>query len=147
MTIEKTVYMERELKRLVDSYAISTDEKNISEQMQLFTPNVHFKVYFGDQVMSEVNGIQQLEKEFRGHVAPVKRYFTTNAQHTFQIDGDRATGIVFSQIKMVRDESGQEVLTDYSVQYHDVYIRLDSKWLIQTRISKYIIIESRPLQS
>ncbi|MCG7378564.1 nuclear transport factor 2 family protein [Paenibacillus sp. ACRSA] len=135
-----------DLRNLIDSYATLTDAKKVSEQMLLFTTNARFKVYFGDQLVSDVTGTKQLEEEFNGHVALVKRYFTTNAQHVVQVDGDSATGVVFSQVKMVRDEEGQEVLTDYSVQYHDVYIRQDEKWYIQERKSHYIIVEARPLQ-
>ncbi|MCW3790065.1 nuclear transport factor 2 family protein [Paenibacillus sp. LS1] len=134
-----------ELRDLVDSYATLTDAKKIADQMLLFTPDTRFKVYFGDQLMSEVTGTKQLEEEFNGHVALVKRYFTTNAQHVVNVEGDTATGVVFSQIKMVRDEDGKEILTDYSVQYHDVYVRQGEKWLIQERTSQYIIIEARPL--
>ncbi|WP_145317311.1 nuclear transport factor 2 family protein [Paenibacillus xylanexedens] len=134
-----------DLRGLVDSYATLTDAKRVADQMLLFTRDTRFNVYFGDQLMSEVIGTKQLEEEFNGHVAAVKRYFTTNAQHVVNVEGDTATGVVFSQIKMVRDEEGREVLTDYSVQYHDVYVRQDGKWLIQERTSHYIIIEVRSL--
>ncbi len=136
-----------ELRELVDAYATLTDEKKVSEQMHLFTPDARFKVYIGDQLVSNVIGTEKLEEEFNGHVSLVKRYFSINGQHAVKVNGDLATGVVFSHIKMVRNnEEGQEVLTDYSVQYHDVYIRQDEKWLIQERISNYIIIEARILQ-
>ncbi|WP_254438562.1 nuclear transport factor 2 family protein [Paenibacillus sp. DCT19] len=96
-----------ELRDLIDSYATLTDAKKVSEQMLLFTPDTRFKVYFGDQLVSDVTGTKQLEEEFNGHVALVKRYFTANAQHVVQVDGDSATGVVFSQMKMVRDEEGK----------------------------------------
>jgi hypothetical protein len=136
-----------ELRELVDAYATLTDEKSISDQMRLFTTDIRFKVYFGDQLVSDISGTTQLEEEFNGHVSHVKRYFSFNGQHVVNVNGDDATGVVYSQIKMVRhDEEGKEVLTDYSVQYHDVYIRHNGKWFIQERISKYIIVEARALQ-
>ncbi|WP_141501133.1 nuclear transport factor 2 family protein [Paenibacillus luteus] len=135
-----------ELRQLVDSYATLTDAKKVSEQMLLFTPDTRFKVYFGEQLVSDVTGTEQLEQEFNGHVSLVKRYFSTNAQHTVKIDGETATGVLFSQTKMVRDEEGIEMITDYSVQYHDVYVLQNGKWLIKERISHYIIVETRPLK-
>ncbi|UPK42667.1 nuclear transport factor 2 family protein [Paenibacillus pabuli] len=147
MSIE-TMQAKLELRELVDSYAILTDTKKISEQMQLFTPDTRFSVYIGEHRVSETNGTEKLEEEFNEHVSVVKRYFTTNAQHVVELNGDTATGVVFSQMKMVRDnEDGGEVITDYSVQYHDVYVRLNGRWLIKERSSHYIIIESRLLQS
>lgn len=145
MSLE-TLQAKSELRELVDAYATLTDEKRVSDQMLLFTLDTRFKVYFGDQLVSDVTGTKQLEEQFLGHVALVKRYFSTNAQHIVNVDGETATGVVFSQMKMVRDEEGKEVITDYSVQYHDVYVRQNEKWLIQERTSKYIIVESRTLQ-
>ncbi|WP_138751333.1 nuclear transport factor 2 family protein [Paenibacillus sinopodophylli] len=145
MSLE-TLKAKLELKELVDSYATLTDAKKVSEQMLVFTSDASFKVYFGDHMVSNVTGTEQLEQEFNGHVALVKRYFSTNAQHNVKVDGDTATGVVFSQIKMVRDEEGIEMITDYSVQYHDVYVRQNGKWLIKERASHYIIVEARPLK-
>lgn len=136
-----------ELRELVDAYAILTDEKKITEQMRLFTPDVDFKVYMAGQLVSDVKGIVQLEKEFNGHVSLVKRYFTLNGQHTVSVEGDAATGGVFSQIKMLREQDGQEVLTDYSVKYTDTYVRENGTWRIKSRTSDYLFIESRVLQA
>ncbi|MDP4097676.1 nuclear transport factor 2 family protein [Paenibacillus sp. P96] len=49
-------------------------------------------------------------------------------------------------VKMVRDENGTEVITDYSVRYDDEYVRQNGTWLIKERIAHFIIIEARPLQ-
>ncbi|ALP37415.1 hypothetical protein ASL14_15715 [Paenibacillus sp. IHB B 3084] len=134
------------LRELVDAYAILTDEKNISEQMLLFTPDARFKVYMGDQLVSDVTGTKQLEEEFTGHASIVKRYFSINGQHVVKVDADTATGVVNSQMKMVREEEGKEVISDYSVKYVDTYVRQNGTWLIKERASHYIIIEARTLQ-
>ncbi|MDQ0116633.1 hypothetical protein J2T15_006115 [Paenibacillus harenae] len=63
-----------------------------------------------------------------------------------KVDGDTATGVVYSQMKMVREEDGKEVITDYSVKYDDTYVRQNGAWLIKERASHYIIIEARTLQ-
>ncbi|SFF46966.1 SnoaL-like domain-containing protein [Paenibacillus algorifonticola] len=147
MSLE-TIQAKLELRELVDAYATLTDEKRISDQMLLFTPDTQFKVYMSDQLVANVSGTAQLEEEFNGHVSLVKRYFSLNGQHVVNVDGDTATGVVFSHIKMLRDgEEGTEVLTDYSVQYHDVYVRQNEKWLIKERTSKYIFVEAKVLQS
>lgn len=62
------------------------------------------------------------------------------------MDGDTATGVSYSQQKMVRDEDGKEVLSDYSIKYEDTYVRQNGTWLIKTRIAHFIIIETRVLQ-
>jgi hypothetical protein len=64
-----------------------------------------------------------------------------------KIDGDVATGVSFSQIKMIREPEGKKVLTDYSVRYDDAYVRENGKWLIKERTGHFIMIESRVLDN
>ncbi|WP_068500980.1 nuclear transport factor 2 family protein [Paenibacillus kribbensis] len=135
-----------ELRELVDAYANLTDEKKIEEQMLLFTPDGRYTVYVGERLLSEVIGTKQLGEDFTSHASQVKRYFSINGQHVVKVDGDTATGVVFSQIKMVRDEDGKEVITDYSVRYDDVYVRQNGAWLIKERTANFIIFDARPLQ-
>ena len=134
-----------ELRNLIDAYAYLGDERKISEQMGLFTADTVYKVYMGDFLAANVSGTENLEKEFNGHAAQVKTYFTMNGQHTVKIDGDTATGVSFSQIKMIREPEGKKIITDYSVKYDDRYVCENGKWLIKERIGYFIIVEARPL--
>ncbi|CAN7735264.1 nuclear transport factor 2 family protein [Paenibacillus sp. LjRoot153] len=145
MTLE-ILQAKLELRELVDAYANLTDEKKISDQMLLLTPDTRFTVYVGDQLFSDVSGTKQLEEEFTGHASLVKRYFSINGQHVVKVDGDTATGVAYSQLKMVREEDGKEVITDYSVKYDDIYVRQNGTWLIKARTSHFTIIEARTLQ-
>jgi len=132
-----------ELRQLIDVYAILGDEKKIAEQMSVFTPDIVYQVYMNDFLAANVSGRDNLEKEFNGHAAQVKTYFTLNGQHKVEIDGDAASGVSFSQIKMIRESEGKDVLTDYSVKYEDKYINESGKWFIKERIGYFVIIESR----
>ena len=144
MTLE-ILRTKEELRNLIDAYAHLGDDKKISAQMDLFTKDATYKVYMGDFLAANVDGTTNLEKEFNVHVAQVKTYFTLNGQHTVKIDGDTATGISFSQIKMIRENEGKDILTDYSVKYEDQYVLQDGKWLIKARIGYFVIVETRPL--
>ena len=136
-----------ELKNLIDTYAYLGDEKKISEQMGLFTQDVVYKAYMGDFLAANVSGTQDLENEFNGHAALVSNYFTLNGQHIVKIDGDTATGVSFTQIKMVRESEGKNIISDYSVKYDDKYVCQNEKWLIKERTGYFIIVESRELKS
>ena len=136
-----------DLRSLIDDYAYLGDEKRISEVMSLFTPDCSYKVYMNGALVADVSGTETMEKEFNGHAAAVKTYFTMNGQHTVKIDGETATGVSFTQIKMTRESEGRDVLTDYSVKYDDLYVCLDGKWFIKERIGYFIIIEVRPLNN
>lgn len=134
-----------ELRDLIDAYAYLGDDKKIAEQMKLFTPDATYKVYMNGVEVANTAGTATLEKEFSAHAAEVKTYFTLNGQHTVKIDSDTATGVSFSQLKMVREKDGKDNITDYSVKYEDTYVRQDGKWSIKARIGHFLIIEARAL--
>lgn len=134
-----------ELRDLVDAYAALGDEKKISEQMALLTPDANYTVFMNGVEVANTTGTDKLEEEYRGHAAFVKTYFTLNGQHTVKVNGDTATGVSFSQIKMIRETDGKDILTDYSVKYDDEYVRQNGKWLIKNRVGHFIIIEARPV--
>jgi len=136
-----------ELRDLIDAYAYLGDEKRIAEQMGLFTTDATYKVYVGDFLAANVSGTANLEKEFNGHAAHVKTYFTMNGQHQVKIAGDTASGTSFSQIKMIRESEGKNIVTDYSAKYDDKYVRKNGKWLIKERTGYFVIIDARPLSS
>lgn len=144
MTLE-TFKAKEELRDLIDAYAYLGDEKKISEVMDLFTPDIIYKVYMGGALVADVTGRESMERDFNKHASLVKTYFTMNGQHTVKIDGVTATGISFSQLKMVREVEGRDILTEYSVKYDDKYVFQNGKWLISNRIGYFVIIESRTL--
>ncbi|KQB42693.1 Bile acid 7-alpha-dehydratase [Flavobacterium aquidurense] len=111
--------------------------------MSVFTPDIVYQVYMNDFLAANVSGRDNLEKEFSGHAAQIKTYFTLNGQHNVEIDGDTASGVSFSQIKMIRESEGKDILTDYSVKYVDKYVNEKGKWLIKERTGYFIIVESR----
>lgn len=144
MTLE-IVKIKEELRNLIDDYAYLGDEKKISEVMDLFTPDLSYNVYMNGNLVSSASGREKMESDFNTHASQVKTYFTLNGQHTVKINADTATGISFSQIKMIREVEGKDVLTDYSVKYDDQYVYLNGKWLIKERIAYFIILESRSI--
>ncbi|RZL50797.1 MAG: nuclear transport factor 2 family protein [Pedobacter sp.] len=144
MTLE-ILKTKEELRNLIDNYAYLGDEWKIAQVMDLFTPDLTYKVYMGGNLVATTSGRETMEKEFSGHAAQVKTYFTLNGQHTVKIDGETASGISYSQIKMIREVEGKDILTDYSVRYDDNYVLQNGKWLINERIANFLIIESRTL--
>lgn len=144
MTLE-FLQAKEDLRQLIDDYASLGDEKKIPQVMALFTPDAVYSVYMGGVQVASTTGTETLEKEFSGHAAEVKTYFTLNGQHSINVDGDTATGVSFTQIKMVRASEGPDILTDYSVRYDDQYVRQDGKWLIKARTGHFLIVEARPL--
>ncbi|MDW9382783.1 nuclear transport factor 2 family protein [Chryseobacterium sp. JV558] len=144
MTLE-VLKTKQDLRDLIDNYAYLGDEWKISEVMDLFTPDVIYKVYMNGVLVANISGRESMESDFNLHASQVKTYFTLNGQHSTKIDGETATGISFSQIKMTRENEGKDVLTDYSVKYEDIYVFQNEKWLIKERTGYFVMIESRTI--
>lgn len=144
MTLE-ILKIKEELRALIDDYATLGDEKKIAQVMDLFTPDVKYDVYMNNSLISSVSGRENMESDFNKHAAEVKTYFTLNGQHKVIISESTATGVSFSQLKMVRENEGKNILSDYSVKYEDKYVFQDGKWLIKERIGHFLIIETKTL--
>jgi hypothetical protein len=144
MTLEM-LKIKEDLRNLIDDYAYLSDDKKIAEVMDLFTPDVRYKVFMGGALVADVAGRESMEKDFNYHASLVKTYFTLNGQHTVKINSEMATGVSFTQIKMIREVEGKAILTDYSVKYDDRYVFLNGKWLIKDRVAHFLIIEARTI--
>lgn len=138
--------IKEELRSLIDDYASLGDQKKISEQMGLFTKDATYTVYVNGALVANNKGTDIIGKEFNSHASQVKTYFTMNGQHLVKLHGDTATGVSFSQLKMIRQISEKDIITDYSAKYDDKYVLQNGKWLISERIGYFEIIESRELK-
>lgn len=137
-----------QLDKLVNRWTVLGDEKKTEEQLELMTSDINYRVYFGTQVVAETVGRENLVKEFKSHASEVKRYFSLDGQHIVDFSKAGATGILYSQIKMVRANSdNQEVLTDYSVKYEDAYVKVNGSWRISQRVAYYVIVDSKVLSA
>ena len=141
----ETIRAKEDLRKLVDDYACLSDDKKFAEVMKLFTKDATYTVYMNGVVVAQTVGTDKLEQEFNKHASLVKTYFTLNGQHIVEVNGNNATGVSFSQLKMIREVDGLNNLTDYSVRYNDEYVFQNGKWLIKERIGYFLIIESRSL--
>ncbi len=144
MTLE-ILKTKEDLRNLIDDYAYLGDEKKIAEQMELFTSDLSYKVYMGGALVADVSGRESMEKDFNLHSSEVKTYFTLNGQHTVKINDKTASGVSYSQIKMIREIEGRDVLTDYSVKYEDYYVKINERWLIKDRVAHFVIVKSNNL--
>lgn len=144
MTLE-ILKTKEDLRNLIDDYAYLGDEKKIAEQMELFTSDLSYKVYMVGALVVDVSGRETMERDFNLHSSEVKTYFTLNGQHTVKINNETASGVSYSQIKMIREIEGKDVLTDYSVKYDDNYVKINGKWLIKDRVAHFVVVKSNNL--
>lgn len=136
-----------ELADLVATFANLADENRIDDQKALFTPDAHVEIWIGDHLLFDVSGADTIAKTFADGTAAVTRSFHMLGQQSVQVDGDRAAGTVYCQVKLVTVEDGVDTVADSSIRYEDVYERRIGRWLIATRISRFTIVDRRTLSA
>ncbi len=134
-----------EIRTVLDQFAILADEKRNHEQMALFAPDATLQVYIGGERVVDLTGVDQIEATFTAFSASTERSHHMNGQQVVTIDGDTATGVAYCQVKAVTRDGDHEVLADSSIRYDDEYARLDGRWVIRSRITRFVTSENRPL--
>lgn len=144
MTMEE-MQAKIEIQELVGKF--SNLEVNVPPQMKLFTKDTHVQVYLGETKAFDIHGVEELEKVFSQFTATVKRSHHMNGQHVIEVDGDKATGILYCRAALVTEEDGQEFIADNFIYYEDTYVKQNGEWLIKERISHFVITDKHPLNS
>ncbi|MGY5340119.1 nuclear transport factor 2 family protein [Levilactobacillus spicheri] len=137
------------LDRLINQWAIDQDAGQIADQLQLMAPDGTYRVYQGDQLVTETAGHENLTRQFTTATAARDQSFTMNGTHLITVNQNdgTATGIVYAQVKVVTARDNQRVVTDYSVRYRDQYAFLGANWVIQERDEHRVIVDQHPLHA
>ncbi|GEO68804.1 nuclear transport factor 2 family protein [Levilactobacillus acidifarinae] len=131
------------LDRLVNQWAVLSDDRKIDQQLDLMAADGTYRVDQHGTVIAEATGRSALKTLFTQHAQTVETVFTLNGPHLITLDADEntASGVLYAQIKVVKDQ----VLTDYSVRYDDQYAFIDHNWAIQQRQAHLLIEDVHPL--
>ena len=124
------------LRRLVNEYAIASDGFDNERYAALFTEDASFSATAGGatEPFITANGRAEIAR-----VPDANRVFEQTfheiANHVVEIDGDRATGVVYCLGRHLLPASAngvQEVLV-LPVRYHDEYIKTAAGWRFASR--------------
>ena len=135
------------IRELVDAYAHCADRRDARGQMDLFTEDTRFLVYYdpaSDQPSQELHGRESLAPVF----ADLNQYAATmhfNGQSTVSLDGDRAAGESYCLAHhLTVTGDGQRTLMVASIRYLDQFVRQDGQWLFAERRLMVNWIDTRP---
>lgn len=134
------------LRELIDTFSNLADEKNVAEQILLFTSDAHINVVMEGKEVFYLNGQQQILDAFSGYLSQFSVVYHINGQQTVTIDGDTATGIAYCQVVLIKDENGQRIKQTSGVRYHDRYVFQNGQWLISERLSNFMWTDIHPMQ-
>lgn len=124
-------------KGLVDTFSNLADTRDVEAQVLLFTDSAEVISCHGSQVSSHLKGRKELAKRFKAFLDRFDVVYHINGQQTVKLDGDKASGIAYCQVVLVRMENGRKAMTTQGVRYDDEYVRQNGKWLINKRTSHF----------
>ena len=129
------------LKRLVDTFSILADVKDVKGQLELFTDDAEVISKAGDQVFT-TKGKQQIGDAFSGFLALFEVVYHLNGQQTVDISGDTATGISYCHVTLIGGGRKQQS----GVRYRDTYVKQDGRWLIKKRESDFMFTTNEEMK-
>lgn len=133
------------LKNLVDTFSILADEKDAQAQTELFTEDASVLSYRNGELVSELNGRNEIGAGFGDFLSNFNAVYHSNGQQTLEIDGDTATGTSYCYVVMIADQEDGSVMTSQGVSYQDTYEKVDGQWLISNRKSTFMWTETKEL--
>ncbi len=134
------------LKELVDVFSNLSDEKKVTEQLELFTEDAEVTSLTGGQVISSFRGKKEIGDAFSGFLAHFHSVYHINGQHTVEIDGDSARGIHYCQVVLIGKQDGKDIGRFSGIRYNDEYVKINGKWFIKKRASNFIYNDIREVK-
>ena len=123
------------LRELVDEISILTDDKNISQQVLLFTENATIESYQDSQILSKKSGRKQISEFLNDYLGQFETTYHINGQQKLIIKGNKATGITYCQAVLISKQEGRNLRTTSGIIYYDTYMKEKGKWYIAKRIT------------
>lgn len=126
------------IKELVDTFSILADQKDTDAQALLFTEDAIVDSYRGDQLISSLKGREEIGNGFGAYLALFETVYHINGQQTVSFDGNKATGVSYCQVVLIREQDGKRMMSTDGVYYNDEYVKVDGRWLIAKRTSHFV---------
>lgn len=133
------------IKNLVDTFSILADRKETTQQTLLFTENATVESVSDGQPGSVLTGRKQIGDAFANFLKNFETVYHINGQQTLTLNGDKASGISYCQVTLIRNDGGKKTKLTMGVYYNDDYVRESSRWLIARRKSTFSWRDSQPL--
>lgn len=122
------------LRRLVDTFSNLADVKDARAQTFLFTENATVETLRNGEVVSKLEGREQIGTAFGNFLNNFKTVYHMNGQHTVTVDGDNATGVLYCMTVLITPDNNK---TTIGVRYNDEYVKVEGQWLIAKRTSYF----------
>lgn len=134
------------LRELVDNFSNLSDEKKVTEQMELFIDDAEVISISDGQISSQFKGKKEIGDAFSNFLALFHTVYHINGQHTAKINGDTAIGIYYCQVVLIGNQDGKNMGRFSGIRYNDEYVKIDGKWFIKKRTSHFMYNDIREVK-
>ncbi len=135
-----------ELQELVYTFSTLSDTKDVDKQVLLFTEDAVVQSERNGVTGNKYTGRKEIGDAFKAYLALFETVYHINGQQTVEINGDRATGINYCQVVLVKNENGKKIATTSGVRYSDEYRKINGKWYISNRKSNFMWTKTEEVQ-
>ncbi|MCP1661237.1 nuclear transport factor 2 family protein [Neisseria perflava] len=132
-----------DIKYVVDHFSNLADEKNVADQLPLFTEDAVVETYIDGELFASANGREAIGKVFSDYLALFDKVYHLNGQQTVELNGDSAEGVSYCQVALTHEKDGKPMMLSHYVRYNDSYRRVNGQWLIAKRVAHFLISEDR----
>jgi ketosteroid isomerase-like protein len=129
---------ERELRALVDGYAVANDERDSAAFRALFTDDATLTVVQPDGAGHTYEGAAAIA-EVPAKLGRFEHTLHLVSTHLAHVDGDRGTGVAYCEAH--HHAGGNDRIL--FIRYDDEYVRTDDGWRFGARTVRIVWIEDR----
>ena len=112
-----------EIQQLAFRYSLAVDSRDLDLLASLFVPDV--------LIGRDARGRDELKRWYGDALRSVGATIHMVANHTIDLDGDGATGVVYCREEVEHPASGEWRVG--MLQYWDTYRRVEGRWLFERR--------------
>jgi len=112
-----------EIQQLACRYSLAVDSRDLDLLASLFIPDV--------MIGRAARGREELKRWYGDSLRTVGATIHMVANHTVELNGDRATGVVYCREEVEHPATGEWRIG--MLQYWDDYRRIDGRWLFERR--------------
>lgn len=146
MTDLEMLLAKQAIREVYDVYALYSDTDRQERYAEIFTEDIHLKVYIAGGLAMELNGVDEIVKSFRAFTANVKTQYHFNGQLLIDfVSDDEATAIGYSKAHLVSEDAGQDIILESGLRYNDRYVRREGKWYLASRETHFLTSDKRIL--
>jgi len=138
---------EKQIRKVIDLYAVYADEKETIRQVALFTDNYNFEVFYDStsiEPTQSLSGKENLFQLFTESLSPFNKTMHFNGQSIIEFKSENeANGVLYCRAYHYNNIENTEKIMVAIIKYKDKFQKIDNEWYFSERKLYVQWIENR----